>query len=769
MTTFKNLFRLRRHEMVERDVLDELFAMERGTLITLMLLETILLYILMPLLGKAIAAWYGIAISMSLWRYYNAYDYQKHPKRNLPIVWHKKLIVQVWLTALLFSMLALFAMPRLDAYYQLFVFIVLVGISSGAVKALARDHRTAVGYLTIMLLPLSVEMLLLMREDTYILAFLVVIYYFTQMNIILRSYNQFITLKRNEKEIAAAKAKLHEKQEMMQRFFEQATEGIVSYDTEMKILDCNDSFAELFDKKQEDLIGLRFVDLPNKNFDRIAKESIDGKTGTYNGLHYRQNENELWVEAKFSPLHDHKGNIVGGMGLVVDRTSEHMAQQELEYLVFHDPLTAISNRRGFRQFMSDMIKKNEHTKYYSLLYYLDLNKFKQINDIFGHETGDKVLIEAVHRLKRLSDDTCNLTRLGGDEFCIVVPFVGTVLDEVMLIMEKWIDRIEDSFIRPFLIDGRILEAGCSIGVVVIEPNSKNIDEIVHKADISMLHAKKNRERHVVVYDSNMRQKYTDLYGIQDDLKNAVKYNQFELYFQPIVDIESGRLYAAEALIRWNNAKKGVISPEDFLPVATKLGLSVEIDEWAIDNACRTVSIWKRDDNFNLKYLSVNIDAKTLFKKDFVESLLERLNHYDIKGRDIRLEITENSLIDSFENARRVIDELAHNGIECIIDDFGTGYSSLSYLKKLSFGTLKIDREFTKDLLDGIENVFLVRTIIEMGERLHYQIVVEGIETEKQRRILSHINKNLYYQGHLSSPPLPLGEFNEKIMSAVAGK
>jgi PAS domain S-box-containing protein len=436
MTILKNLFRLRRHEMVEGDVLEELFSMERGTLITLMLLETILLYILMPLLGKPMAAWYGIAISISLWRYYNAYDYQKHPGRNSPVVWHKKLIVQVWLTALLFSILALFAMPKLDAYYQLFVFIVLVGISSGAVKALSRDHRTAVGYLTIMLFPLSVEMLLLMREDTYILAFLVVIYYFTQMNVILRSYEQFMILKRNEREIATAKAKLHEKQEMMQRFFEQATEGIISYDIDMMLLDCNGSFAELFGMEKEELTGATLASLPNKNLERIAKESLGGKMGTYNGLHYRQNDEELWIEAKFSPLHDHKGNIVGGMGLVVDRTSEHMAQQELEYLVFHDPLTSISNRRGFRQYMSELIKREEHATRYSLLYYLDLNKFKQINDIFGHETGDKVLIEAVHRLKRLSDDTCNLTRLGGDEFCVVVPFAGIVRSEVEEIMEE---------------------------------------------------------------------------------------------------------------------------------------------------------------------------------------------------------------------------------------------------------------------------------------------------------------------------------------------
>ena len=256
MITLKNLFKLKDHKTVEPEVLKELFRMERSTLITLILLETILLYILTPLIGNIVIAWYGIIVVLSIWRLYNAYDFVRHPNRNSPKVWHEKFVVQVWMTALLFSILALYSMPQLNAYYQLFVFIVLVGISSGAVKALAQDHRTAIGYLIIILFPLMIEMLLLMREDTYILAFLVVIYFFTQISIILSSYQNSVTLKERNREIEAAKSKLYEKQMMVQRFFEQSSEVLFSYDTEMKLLDCNDAFLKMFSiKNKESVIG----------------------------------------------------------------------------------------------------------------------------------------------------------------------------------------------------------------------------------------------------------------------------------------------------------------------------------------------------------------------------------------------------------------------------------------------------------------------------------------------------------------------------------
>ena len=753
MISMSDLFKLKEHTEVEEDVLRGLFAMERSTLITLMLLETILLYILTPLLGNGIIAWYGIVMSLSLWRYYNAYDFEKHPERNTPKVWHEKFVVQVWLTALLFSILALFAMPNLDAYYQLFTFIVIVGISSGTVKALSEDHRTAVGYLIIMLFPLSVEMLLLMRKDTYILAFLVVIYFFTQISILLRSYEQSLKLKRREREIEVARLLLHQKQQMVQRFFEQASEALFTYNRNLKILDCNHSFLDMFRLEKSKVVGSYIKNLPDRNLSEIITKTIDKEAKRYKGLYKSSSKQEIWLEVKCSPIKDQGGKIVGGIGVIEDKTREHMARQELEYLVSHDPLTSVTNRRGFRQYMNQLINRAEHAKSYSLLFYLDLNKFKQINDMFGHEMGDWVLIETTLRLKDTIDEDCNLTRLGGDEFCIVVPYVGNTVTVAERETTEWIEKLKKNFLTPYEIDGRTLDVGCSIGAVIIEPGTTDVDEIVRHADISMLAAKKDDRIGVSVYSIDMGQEYRELYQMQKDMDIAIEKGEFELYFQPIYNIASNRLQAAEVLLRWKHPERGLLVPSEFLPMASKFGMMIDIDEWVIENAMKTIFELKERGVFDLRYLSINIDAKLLLKKDFLEDFSEKLKKYGIDHGEIKLEITEASLVDSFGDAQVVLKGLCKKGIECAIDDFGTGYSSLSYLKRLKFGILKIDRSFIQDMLERIENIFLVRTIIDMAKKLNYHIIVEGIEDEMQRKIIADIDPTIDYQGYLKSKPI----------------
>lgn len=765
MITLNNLFKLKDHKTVEPSVLNELFRMERSTLITLMLLETILLYILTPLLGNAIIAWYGITMSLSLWRLYNAYDYKNHPERNTMTVWHEKFVVQVWLTALLFSILAILSMPNLDSYYQLFVFIVLVGISSGAVKALSVDHRTAIGYLIIMLFPLMVEMLLLMRKDTYILAFLLVIYFFTQMSIILNSYERTVQLKEKEREVAIAKAKLHEKQEIVQRFFEQASEALFSYDKDLNILDCNDSFLEFIDMEKEEITGKSLDSLPLGKIAEIAKSSLRRSRKIYRGNFKTYRGAELWIEAKFSTILDKNGEVSGGIALIEDKTREHQTREELEYLVSHDPLTSVSNRRGFHQYMGELVKKERHKNHYSLLFYFDLNKFKQINDMYGHETGDWVLIETTMRLKKIIDKDCNLTRLGGDEFCVVIPFVSTSREGAHEKMNEWVNLAAKEFEEPFEIEDRTFDVGYSIGVVFVEPDMENVDEIVRYADISMFDAKKGGDGNVSIYCEEMGERYKRLYTLQQDLKRALREDEFELFFQPIYTAVDDRLHSAEVLIRWRHPQKGLLEPGEFLDIASKSGKITDIDEWVFENTCKTIARWKREGIFKLSNLSVNIDAKLLFKKDIVPTLMGKLDEYGIKNGEIKLEITEASLVDNFQEAQKVLEELCCKGVQCAIDDFGTGYSSLSYLKKLSFGILKIDREFIMDLTERIENIFLVKTIIDMGKRLNYDIVVEGVENEKQKAVLSSIEPDIMYQGYLISRPIPENEFIEKFLGA----
>jgi len=509
MILLANLFKLSRHKHVEDKVLDELFSLERSTLITTMLLETILLYILTPLIGNIVIAWYGIILVLSLWRFYNAHDYRKHPTRNIPLIWHEKFVVQVWLTALLFSLLALFAVPKLDAYYQLFTFIVLIGISSGAIKALSSDHRTAIGYLSIILLPLVVEMILLMRQETLILAFLVAIYFFVQISILLHSYQLSTQAYQAQKEMEKTKAALFEKQAIIHRFFEQTDEALFLYDRDGKLLDCNQAFVELFHVSAKELPRYRLHTFPDIQWVKFVRMAQEDERGVYFGQFLTRSGKTMWLETKCQRMENEAGKSIGGIGLIKDKTSEHIVQQELSYMALHDPMTGLSNRRGFQNFMDDMFRDARHATHTSLFFYMDVNKFKHINDQYGHEAGDDIIIEVAKRLQAAAPPHANLTRLGGDEFCMVVPHISRGQETIQTKMDEYIHAVQGCFSTPFYTGNCTFNLRCSIGVVTIDPGEKNIDKVVARADVSMLQAKHTDSNDAVLYTHTLEHTHSN--------------------------------------------------------------------------------------------------------------------------------------------------------------------------------------------------------------------------------------------------------------------
>jgi diguanylate cyclase (GGDEF)-like protein/PAS domain S-box-containing protein len=761
-----NFFSMRKHTPVSKDVLDDLFEMEKRTLITLTLLETIILYILAPLLGNIIFIWYGLILTITMWRLYNAYNYQSRPLLNSELVWHEKFVIHVWLTALLFSLLALFAMPKLDDYYQLFVFVVLVGISSGTVRSLAEDHRTAMGYLLIIMLPLAIEMLLLMRKDTWILTFLLILYLFTQIGLILSAYEQSRQLKKQKEEIQKAKNLLHQKREILHRFFEQSEDGLFTYNKNMKLLDCNKSFEALFNLKRGDTLGQSIFDMKDKHLVDMIRSALVDKIGRFSGTYKKMDGSELWLEIKCSPIYGKDGTTTGGVGIITDKTKEHLMIEEMEFLISHDPLTGALNRRGFKQFIKNMIRRKDHFSYYSLLFYLDLDKFKQANDIFGHDAGDLILKSVVTRLKSISRKIQGITRLGGDEFAFVIPMVSKSRFELENSIDQWIEVIEKNILQPYIFNNQEMDIGCSIGVVVVEPGETDIEELIRNADLAMLQAKSSDD-HVSRYTPDMRRKYHQMYEMENLLKEAVKKESFIVHFQPILHLSDDRVVGAEAVVRWHHPERGLLLPKDFMPFASRFGLIPDIDRLVIKKAILQIGEWVRKGIFHIDYVSVNIDMKLVLNKNFIDYMMDSLEKYSIKPSQIKLEITENSLVNNFEDASKVIEKLYIQGIECAIDDFGTGYSSLSYLKKLPFTILKIDQEFVHDITVRIENVLLIQTIIDMANKLKFKIIVEGVETKKQKEIIKKIESNIEYQGFIETEPLDEEKFKDEYLLTKA--
>jgi diguanylate cyclase (GGDEF)-like protein/PAS domain S-box-containing protein len=752
MISLANLFKLSHHKHVEDTVLEELFSLERSTLITTMLLETILLYILTPLIGNIVIAWYGVIMALSLWRFYNAYDYHKYPNRNTPLVWHEKFVVQVWLTALLFSGLALFAIPKLDAYYQLFTFIVLIGISSGAIKALSSDQRTAIGYLSIILFPLTVEMILLMRQDTLILAFLVAIYFFVQISILLHSYELSVAAHKAHIEIEKTKAALLEKQEIIQRFFAQTSDALFLYDRDMKLIDCNQAFETLFKIPIKDALQYTINTFPDTQWINMVYQALDAKK-SYLGMYRTHDGQEMWLETKCLSLEDEQGSSLGGIGLIHDRTAEHVSQQELAHMALHDPMTGLSNRRGFYEYMVDLFSNSWHATHYSLFFYLDVDKFKQVNDRFGHETGDAILVAVTERLKEMAPETANITRLGGDEFCMVIPHVSKDKQTLMTKMEEYMQAIRGCFETPFIVNNHTFDLRCSTGVVAIDPKETNIDKVVAKADVSMLQAKRSNINNVVLYTDDLEQGECQAYEIHHTLGDAIMEEQLEIFYQPVVRSGDNGTVAAEALVRWRHPQKGLLAPNEFLPVAVRSGQVMQVDTWMLEGVLRQIAAWKRKEAFALKYVSINIDIQSLTEKSFVHNLLEAMKRHGVAAKEIRLEISESSLTENLEKAKKVIQELNLQGLMCIVDDFGTGCLSLFHLKDLPFEAIKIDRVFTQDLTNRIESIFLLQTIIEMAQKFRYNIIVKGIESETQRKVITDLNSEICHQGSLTTQPL----------------
>ncbi len=705
--------------------------------------------------------WTVMTISFSLYRLYDGYRYLHHDYTQEYQKWYIKLTYQSYITAFLWGGTIAFVPYLQNPYLELMIYLFIMGIGSGVANTFSPSVRIASIYLLILFLPMFLYFIMIGTSVGYILSLPMIVYYITLINISKNAEKTLIALHKQEEKDKILQSVLYEEQDKLNSLFKNTPVGVFYYDTDLKILDYNKAFEELFQTDATTLIGMDLNLLPDQSPLEVIKGALSDGPQHYSGPYLSINGLSLWVEAKSSPIINDKGETLGGIVLIENKTAEHEALKELNYLARHDALTSLTNRRSFTEFMHDLIKKEEHLDHFSVLFYLDLNQFKTINDTMGHSVGDQLLIQVANRLQSLLKEGYNLSRLGGDEFVIVLPFIATNKEDARTRADMCSRNLQEAFASAFLIEEMHLYIKSSIGIVIIEPKSHNIEEIVRYADISMYNAKRKGRDTIAYYNPQLDAERKKLFKLQHDLHHAIENNQLKLYYQPIVTINDDTLKAAEALVRWEHPTLGLLAPGQFLPLATESGLLDDIGWLVIDIVCQQIAQWKRESLFSLDYISVNIDALQLQRGHFIEKFFTLLDRCGVQASEIKLEITESSLIDNFEQTQEIIQTLKNRGIRCAIDDFGTGYSSLSYLKKFSFSVLKIDREFIKDIMDEPENIFLVESIISIGKKLGYRIVVEGIETEEQKNLLKGIDDTLRYQGFLFSPPLSAVDFKNK--------
>ncbi|OQY16445.1 MAG: hypothetical protein B6I36_10235 [Desulfobacteraceae bacterium 4572_35.1] len=549
-----------------------------------------------------------------------------------------------------------------------------------------------------------------------------------------------------------------------------AGDGIVGLDKLGRTTFVNPAASKLLGFKAEELLGSCFTPLlpvlhengkPLTDSEHpVARSLLLGKGETHHStttLFQRRDGSCFSAQYISTPLIDDSNNNEGAVLVFKDISEQQQDKKrlqekksQLDYLANHDTLTNLPNRRLFRKRLQQAIAYANRTDSSMAVFFIDLDRFKNINDSLGHDIGDKLLTLVAQRLHREIDDCDTIARLGGDEFVIIVE-KGSSLDDIKSIAKKLLETVA----RVFEIDEHRLFISASIGICRYPHDATDATGLMTNADVAMYYAKKQGKNNFQFYTNNMNSRARELQELEIQLRDALKKDQFVLYYQPQVDISNNTMVGVEVLLRWIHPELGIISPQDFIPLAEETGLIVPLGEWVLQTACAQNQQWLQQ-GVKPVCVAVNISA-VQFKNNLQHTVAQILQHTEMDPRLLELEITESMLMDDDDQIISLLDDIKKLGVHFSIDDFGTGYSSLSYLKRLPIDKLKIDRSFISDVTNNDNDAAITTSIIALGHNMNMEIIAEGIELVEQEQFLLEQGCNIG-QGYLYAKPMPAEEF-----------
>ena len=425
------------------------------------------------------------------------------------------------------------------------------------------------------------------------------------------------------------------------------------------------------------------------------------------------------------------------------------SKRAFQHAALHDSLTNLPNRAYFGEILREVIAGNKKgNSSHSYVLFLDLSRFKTINDSLGHTIGDKVLMVVAKRFARMLRPNDKVARLGGDEFAIILKDVHS-LEKA----EKFAWKIHQKIAQPFSLSKTKIYTSVNIGIAPCDGDYSTPEEILRDADIAMHHAK-SKGVGVGVFNKELREKFIEQARLEAELPFAVERGELSMHYQPLINLTDGTLIGFEALLRWNHHKFGFISPANFIPIAENTGLIIPITNWILGETCRQIAKWQKISYSTSDLMvSVNISGKHLANIDLITDVQTALKDSNLHPSSLKLEITESAAMHTPDQTIQILTRLKEIGVQLSIDDFGTGYSSLSYLHHLPFDTLKIDRSFVNAVGENGEDSQILQTIVSLAKNLKMRVIAEGIETESQLNILRHLGCE-FGQGYLMSKPLP---------------
>ncbi|MCW8884813.1 MAG: EAL domain-containing protein [Motiliproteus sp.] len=552
------------------------------------------------------------------------------------------------------------------------------------------------------------------------------------------------------------------------RTFEHMGEAIAFTNVDGKIYDTNPAFRQITNLSGEQLHNCNIQDLfPGKLEKVIPMSSVPFGNSHWEGEAecHCANTEAVPVWLTISRVDDSDSSREGSKEFIFlfqDISSRKEAEKKLERLAFFDVLTDLPNRQYFENELETSIHMMNRSHQKLALLFIDVDHFKHVNDTLGHAAGDEVLVEIARRFKSRVRESDFISRIGGDEFTILLKDVEDTQQVARLAQE-----LNEIAAEPIVIRGIVFKSGASIGISVYPEDASNASELIKNADIAMYHAKEKGRGQHSFFSSDLNAKVESYFELKNKLDLALINNEFELHYQPKVDLFSHRTVAAEGLIRWFTSDGRKIGPDSFIPLAEETRQIIPIGRWVLEQAASQLARWSSDENFQDLELSVNLSAVQLYDDSLIGTLQKLIEDYGIDPTKLEIEITETAIMQDTDLAIHILKKIKREGIKLSLDDFGSGYSSLNHLRLLPVDTLKIDRSFMAGAKEGNVSGSILTSIIKLAERLSIEVVAEGIEDRKHLEFLK-AQQCARGQGYYFSPPVKIADFEKLVVDENRG-
>ena len=536
--------------------------------------------------------------------------------------------------------------------------------------------------------------------------------------------------------------------------YETIGEGIMLIDKERKIQSVNPAFIEMFDYSEAMLLGEELMHNHRVKEEEYLYQEMWDSLSINNRWsrkikHQTASGDYLSVWFTISVVKDEEEQVQNYVAIYTNLTQINQMEEKVNYMAYHDALTGLHNRAYFEQHMTHILSLKSNTK--KAILFIDLDRFKVINDTLGHHIGDEMLIELSKRLQKVGSATDTVARIGGDEFVMILDNIEKK-EDIIVIAQAILATVRE----PIHIDDYYLNTTVSIGIALYPDDGEDKNEIVKNADAAMYHAKDSGKDNFQFYTKQLSLDVQNRLMLEQELLHALDKNELMLHFQPQYYLHNRKISGAEALLRWHNEKLGWVSPVDFIEVAEETGLIVDIGYFVFEEACKAFVQWQKE-GLDVGSISINLSSIQFREENLLTKLKAIIRKTGISANKIEIEITESFIMEYSNSNMHTLEQLRNLGCKISIDDFGTGYSSLSYMKTLSLDTIKIDRSFVMELPDNLHDVEVIKAIIALSKSLGYQVIAEGIENAEQEAFLNENHCDIG-QGYYFAKPMDNQDF-----------